>query len=128
VFDDFLGSAFFDEFPAYLRESTQGYPVTDIFRDPNGSTVIEFALAGFSRKNLTVDIQPDVGSITISAEMSMDDGVKSRRIARRSFKKTYVNYDQNLDLTNTTARFENGLLTVTVPQRPTMMPLNVEIE
>ena len=129
VFDELFGNAFFNEFPAYLRQSTQGYPVTDIFRDDGGNTVIEFALAGFSREDLTVDIQPDAGSITISAEMNADDDdVSARRIARRSFKKTYVNYDQNLDLTNTSARFENGLLTVIVPQRPKTTPLSVEIE
>jgi len=129
VFDELFGNAFFNEFPAYLRQSTQGYPVTDIFRDKAGNTVIEFALAGFSRDDLTVDIQPAAGSITISAEMGLDEDEKNtRRIARRSFKKTYVNYDQNLDLASTTARFENGLLTVTVPQRPAMTPLHVEIE
>ena len=129
VFDELFGNAFFNEFPAYLRQSTSGYPVTDIFRDDGGNTVIEFALAGFSREDLTVDIQPDAGSITISAEMNGgDDDVSARRIARRSFKKTYVNYDQNLDLTNTSARFENGLLTVIVPQRPKTTPLSVEIE
>ena len=128
VFDDFLGNAFFNEFPAYLRQSTSGYPVSDIFRDEEGNTVLEFALAGFSRDELTVDIQPEAGSITVSAESDMEEGDSGRRIARRSFKKTYVNYDQNLDLTNTTARYENGLLTVVVPQRPRTEPLTVEIK
>jgi len=127
VFDELFGNAFFNEFPAYLRQSTQGYPVTDIFRDDAGNTVIEFALAGFSREDLTVDIQPAAGSITISAETGDDDEKNARRIARRSFKKTYVNYDQNLDLPNTTARYENGLLTVIVPQRAATTPLKVEI-
>ena len=90
--------------------------------------MIEFALAGFTREELTVDIQPEAGSITISAETDSNDAMNARRIARRSFKKTYVNYDQNLDLTNTSARFENGLLTVIVPQRPKTTPLTVEIE
>ena len=128
VFDELFGNAFFNEFPAYLRQSTQGYPVTDIFRDDAGNTVIEFALAGFSREDLTVDIQPAAGSITVSAETGADDDEKNaRRIARRNFKKTYVNYDQNLDLPNTTARYENGLLTVIVPQRAATTPLKVEI-
>jgi len=129
VFDDIFGNAFFNEFPAYLRQSTQGYPVSDIFRDDAGNTVIEFALAGFSREDLTVDIQPAAGSITVSAAMNIDDDASNaRRIARRSFKKMYVNYDQNLDLTNTTARYENGLLTVIVPQRPETTPLTVDIK
>ena len=129
VYDDLYGSAFINEFPSYLRQTTQGYPVTDMFCDASGNTVIEFALAGFSRDDLTVDIQPHVGSITVSAEMGADeDEQKGRRIARRSFKKTYINYDQNLDLTNTTANYENGLLTVIVPQRAPTVALHVEIK
>lgn len=127
VFDDMF-DAFTVDFPRHLKQSTQGYPVADIYRNDDGSTVMEFALAGFSKEELNVDIQPDKRSITVSAENNTDgDGPAQRRIARRSFTKTYVNYDNNLDLTNTSARFENGLLTVTVPQRAEMQPVSVSI-
>tara|TARA_R100000388_G_scaffold93591_1_gene78596 strand:- start:669 stop:1106 length:438 start_codon:yes stop_codon:yes gene_type:complete len=127
VFDDMF-DAFVVDFPRHLKQSTQGYPVADIYRSDDGNTVMEFALAGFSREELNIDIQPDKRSITVSAESINDgDGPSQRRIARRSFKKTYVNHDNNLDLTSTSARFENGLLTVTVPQRAEMQPLSVSI-
>ena len=126
VFDDVFDS-FFNDFPTHLRQSTQGYPVADIFQDGTGNTVLEFALAGFSRDMLKIDVLPEDGSITVTGETSTDEGDTSRRIARRSFKKTYVNYDRNLDLSAVSAQFENGLLTVTVPQRPEVQPLQVEI-
>ena len=126
VFDDVFDS-FFNDFPPHLRQSTQGYPVADIFQDGTGNTVLEFALAGFSRDMLKIDVLPEEGSITVTGETSTDDGDTNRRIARRSFKKTYVNYDRNLDLSAVSAQFENGLLTVTVPQRPEVQPLQVEI-
>ena len=44
--------SFFSDFPTHLRASTQGYPVADIYRDDDGSTILEFALAGFKRKGL----------------------------------------------------------------------------
>ena len=89
---------------------------------------MEFALAGFSREELNIDIKPDKRSITVSAETNTsDDGPAQRRIARRSFTKTYTNYDNNLDLSNTSAHYENGLLTVTVPQRAEMQPLSISI-
>ena len=122
VFDNF-----FNDFPTHLKASTQGYPVADIYRDDDGSTVLEFALAGFKKKELAIDIQPDKRSITIIGKAG-EGNSKRQRIARRNFTRTYVNYDNNLDLSNAKAKFENGLLTVRVPQRPEVKPVSISIE
>ena len=122
VFDNF-----FNDFPTHLKASTQGYPVADIYRDDDGFAVLEFALAGFKKKELAIDIQPDKRSITITGKAS-DDNSKRQRIARRNFTRTYVNYDNNLDLTNAKASFNNGLLCVRVPQRPEVKPVSISIE
>ena len=126
VLDDVFDS-FFVDFPRHLKQTTQGYPVADIFRDDNGNTVLEFALAGFKREELTIDIRPDKRSITVAANSNIEDGDNSRRIARRSFTKTYVNYDNNLDLSATEAAYADGLLTVTVPQRAEVKPVQIAI-
>ena len=124
VFDNFFNDG--DLFSNVLKQSTKGYPVADIYRDDDGSTVLEFALAGFKKKELAIDIQPDKRSITITGKAN-EENSKRQRIARRNFTRTYVNYDDNLDLTNAKASFENGLLTVRVPQRPEAKPLSIEI-
>ena len=118
---------FFTDFPTHLKASTQGYPVADIYRDDDGSTVLEFALAGFKKKELSIDIQPDKRTITITGQVD-EDNQKRQRIARRNFTRTYVNYDDNLDLVQAKASFENGLLSVRVPQRPEVKPLSIEIK
>ena len=90
---------------------------------------MEFALAGFSRSDLNVDIQPERRSITVSAASSdTSDSEASRRIARRNFQKTYINYDDNLDISNASAIFENGLLIITVPKRVEINPISINIE
>ena len=122
VFDNF-----FNDFPTHLRASTQGYPVADIYRDDDGSTVLEFALAGFKQKELAIDIQPDKRSITISGKAN-EEKTKRQRIARRNFTRTYVNYDDNLDLSSAKASFVDGLLTVRVPQRPQVKPVSIDIQ
>ena len=119
--------SFFNDFPRHLENTTSGYPVADIYRDDEGNTVMEFALAGFSKEDLTIDVQPDKRSITVSAS-SVDGLASPRRIARRAFKRTYVNYDDNLDLSKAEANFENGLLTVNVPQREEMKPVKINIK
>ena len=127
VFEDIFDSML--DFPQLMQKTTQGYPVADIYREDNGDTVMEFALAGFSKDDLAIEIKPENKSITVSANHSTEDSrINSRRIARRSFTKTYVNYDNNLDLNATRAEFENGLLRLVVPPRPEAKPLRVEIK
>ena len=126
VFDDVFDNFFLD-LPHHLKRTTSGYPVADIYTLEDGSTAMEFALAGFNKDELTIDVKPEKRSITIAANSSSEtEG--NRRIARRSFTKTYVNYDDNLDVAKTFAKFENGLLTVTVPTRPEIEPLKIEIQ
>jgi len=124
VFDNFFNDG--DLFSNVLKQSTKGYPVADIYRDDDGSTVLEFALAGFKKKELAIDIQPGKRTITIAGLVD-EKNEKRSRIARRNFTKTYVNYDDDLDLSSAKASFENGLLTVKVPQREEVKPLSIEI-
>ncbi len=130
ILDSFFNDFFGDEvFTNHLSKTTSGYPVADIYQGEDNSTIMEFALAGFSRSELNVDVQPERRSITVSAESSdSTDSINPRRIARRSFTKTYVNYDDTLDLNNAEAKFENGLLTIVVPKRPDTQPIKVEIQ
>ena len=126
VFDDIF-SSFFSDVPTYVKQSTQGYPVADIYSDSEGNTVMEFALAGFSREELTVEVKPEDRSITVAAA-SENETSGERRIAKRAFKKTYVNYDDNLDLASAQASYENGLLAIVVPRRPEIQPLQIDIK
>ena len=125
VFDNFFNDG--DLFSNVLKQSTKGYPVADIYRDDDGSTVLEFALAGFKKKELSIDIQPGKRTITITGQVD-EKNPKRQRIASRNFTRTFVNYDDNLDLEEAEAQFENGLLTVRVPQRPEAKPLSIEIK
>ena len=127
VFEDIFDSML--DFPQLMQKTTQGYPVADIFREDNGDTVLEFALAGFCKEDLTIEIKPETKSITVIGEI--DDASRRpgrHRGARRSFTKTYVNYDNNLDLNKISASFENGLLRLVVPTRPAAQIFKVDIE
>jgi HSP20 family molecular chaperone IbpA len=127
VFDDAFDS-FFTDFPTLLRQTTQGYPVSDIYQNEGGDTVMEFALAGFSKKDLSIEVKSEKRSITVRADSKSEEEPSNRRIARRSFEKTYVNFDNNLDFTSISAEFENGLLSIIVPVRPEAEPLTIKIK
>ena len=127
VFNEVFDELFSNNFPKHLLASTQGYPVADIYRDDDGSTVLELALAGFNRSELSIDVQPDKRSITVSSSVN-EENEKRQRIARRNFTRTYVNYDDNLDLGSSKANFENGLLSIRIPPRLSAQPLSITIE
>jgi len=124
VFDDIFNSML--DMPTLINRTTQGYPVADIYKNDDGSTTLEFALAGFNKNELFVEVKPEERTITVSAN-SNNANENQRRIARRSFKKTYVNYDNNLDLSKVEANYENGLLTINLPTRPETQAINVQI-
>ena len=116
VFDDIFNSML--DFPSLVNRTTQGYPVADMYHDKNGDTVLEFALAGFAREDLNIEVKPEKNSITVSADnLGVTDKERQRRVARRNFSKTYVNYDNNLDLDLTQAEYENGLLRLVIPRK-----------
>ena len=123
-FNDFMNPEYFQ---TSLNRTVSGYPVADIYQNDEGSTVMEFALAGFGKDELNIDVQPEKRSITVSANPMDSEDRGTRRIARRSFTKTYVNYDDNLDLTQAEAAYVNGLLTVVLPQRPEVQPVQISI-
>ena len=52
-FEDFMNPEYFQ---TSLNRTVSGYPVADIYQKDDGSTVMEFALAGFTRDELNIDV------------------------------------------------------------------------
>ena len=112
AFDQFFES-FFTQPDQWVKNSTEGYPLTDIWREEDDSQVIQMALAGFARDSLS--IETDKNRITISSEKNEDRESHNRRIARRAFTKTFVDHQNQLDMSSADAEFKDGLLTVRIP-------------
>ncbi len=128
-----IGSAFFDEIfneffhdtQKVIKNSTSGYPVTDIYTDAAGSQIIEMALAGFKKSDLKVSAEDN--TITISCDYDNSSGDSSRRIAKRKFKKTFVDYHNQLDFSKTKADFIDGLLKVEIPKIESKKKIKIDI-
>ena len=127
VWDDVFNNFFNEhETPNLIRRSTDGYPVTDLYRDEGGNSVIELALAGFNKGQLSIEVKE--GKITIIADQGSETGENSRRIARRSFTRTFVDHSNKLDLENAKATFKDGLLQITVPPTPEVQSTIIKIK
>jgi len=123
---DRLFDEFFNDPGPMIKHSTDGYPLTDIYKDEDDNQVIEMALAGFSKEDLNIDVKDNKITISSDSQRSADTGHR-RRIARRSFQKTFVDYNSQLDFKNTTASFKDGLLKVVIPQSTDKNSITIEI-
>ncbi|MAF79926.1 hypothetical protein CL629_02500 [bacterium] len=124
TFDQFFNQIFEDPF-TMVKRSTEGYPLTDLYKDEEENQVIEVALAGFSRDELNIEVKDN--SITISCESAGADE-QQRRIARRSFTRSFVDYDHQLDMRKSNASFENGLLKIVIPPTEEAKPTVIDIQ
>jgi HSP20 family molecular chaperone IbpA len=126
---DRLFEEFFQNPEPYVKQTTNGYPLTDIYKEEDGSQVIEMALAGFSKEDILINTEAN--KITISADGSKLKGQLAenrRRIAKRAFKKSFVDYHNTLDFANSNATFENGLLRIQIPLRDEVKPRQITIK
>ena len=126
---DRLFEEFFQNPEPYVKQTTNGYPLTDIYKEEDGSQVIEMALAGFSKEDILINTEAN--KITISADGSKLKGQLAenrRRIAKRAFKKSFVDYHNTLDFGNSNATFENGLLRIQIPLRDEVKPRQIAIK
>tara|TARA_Y100000310_G_scaffold85305_1_gene82152 strand:+ start:541 stop:960 length:420 start_codon:yes stop_codon:yes gene_type:complete len=124
TFDQFFDQIFDDPFSVVKKEAG-GYPLTDLYTDEVENQVIEMALAGFKREEINIEVKDN--SITISCSSDTPAG-DPRRIARRAFKRSFVDYDQKLEMKRADATFENGLLQVVIPRVEEAQPTIINIQ
>lgn len=120
--DDIFSS--FDEFfrgldnynPKTQSLSLRGFPKGDVFYDKDGNRVIELALAGYSREQLSVLVED--GKMTISAEKCEEENCseEQRTLARRAFKQVFSNFGDGFDLEKSDVSYKDGLLRIVVPK------------
>ena len=107
---DGLFDSFFVDFPRHLKQTTQGYPVADIYSDDSGNTVMEFALAGFSKDDIKVHLEDGVLTVESTDSKTDDDREYVHQgIAKRSFKRSWTLSD---DIEVKHADLIDGMLTI----------------
>lgn len=98
-----------------IKQSTSGYPITDIYKDENDNQVIEMALAGFTKDDINIEVKENKISIFHKATAWNGEEKSPRRIAKRSFNRSFVDYHNRFSLNKSTASFVNGLLVIKIP-------------
>ena len=110
-----------------IKQSTSGYPITDIYKDDNDNQVIEMALAGFTKDDITIEVRENKISISHQAKPWNGEEKSLRRIAKRSFNRSFVDYHNRFSLNKAEATFKNGLLQITIPLKDEAKPCMIAI-
>ena len=125
AFDDFFRPVFYDNSEASMR--------TDI-KETDGGYQLDVEMPGFDKKDIKISLEN--GYHTVSAEKSTreEEGKeKSEKYLRKecsvSCSRSYY-VGEDIERENVKAKYDNGMLTLTVPKsQPKQLPShNIEIE
>lgn len=94
------------------------YPKVDIL-ETKDSLIIEAAVPGMAREDISVDVHDGVLTISgekrNSPEQKDDSNYLYRELKRSSFRRSWT-LAENLDPNKISAKFENGMLFLTIPK------------
>lgn len=116
-------------FPFFKYPSSSKYAPLDISEDEK-NYYIETDLPGFTKDQISIKIDKDL--LTISANTEKEDEKqtkkyhKKERVSRSCTRS--VSLPENIDLENIAAKFENGVLTLTLPKKEPEKSKQIEIK
>jgi HSP20 family protein len=118
------------DFDRFFEEPNRPWmPRVDVF-DREGSLVVRAELPGMQSENIDVTVENSelVVSGSRSFESTEDDsGYHRREIAYGSFQRAVYLPDE-FDADKITAQYREGILEITVPRRPEVLPKKVKVE
>tara|TARA_B100000963_G_scaffold144116_1_gene125577 strand:+ start:2892 stop:3320 length:429 start_codon:yes stop_codon:yes gene_type:complete len=106
----------FDHFDSMVSMGSSNYPPYNIVKTDKNSYNVEIALAGFNKKDISVEVEN--GILTIESikdkdtkEVEDNDGILHKGISKRYFKKQFTIAD---DVKVNGAELKDGLLKVSM--------------
>ena len=121
MFDDMLNTTFPTIKDMGVSVTKGAYPKVNIVSHPDKVEIVA-ELAGFSKKDINLEIEEGLLTISGKSPSCVDDDKDGptyylRELKRSSFKRSFKIND-NLDMENVVASFDNGLLTINLPRIP----------
>jgi HSP20 family protein len=117
TFSPFLSNLFDDDFFPVLTNRTSSMPAVNI-KENEKNYFLELAVPGMDKKNLKIDINEDV--LTISSESKNEseeekDGYKRKEFSYSSFCRSFYIPD-NVNKDKIEANYKDGILSVELPK------------
>ncbi len=117
TFSPFLSNLFDDDFFPVLTNRTSSLPAVNI-RENEKSIMLELAVPGMDKKDLKIDINEDV--LTISSESKNEtedgkDGYMRKEYSYSSFVRSFF-IPENVNREKIGANYRDGILSVELPK------------
>lgn len=124
-FDDF--SEKFSEKKAF---NVPNYPKSNFYWSKEKGGIIELALAGFSKENITMSVEDSVLRIKGKMDKEFENEYEKivNGISERAFEFPVRFSSEIIDVEKINSTFKDGLLTVFLPMREEAKPVKREIE
>ena len=123
VFDTMMEQAF----PSFKEDVgvsfNQGaYPKVNVYEHDDKISIVA-EIPGLDKKNVTIDVEESILTISGDKHGIEDSGAKciTRELKQSSFKRSF-NLGDHLDGDNVSARFKDGMLSISVPKKEPEQP------
>lgn len=120
LFDDFIGRELFNWGNGNFSATSTTVPSVNI-RETNDTFEVEMAVPGMDKKDFSIQLEGNTLTIS-SAKKSSQETKEGENYTRREF--SYQSFQRSFDLPrdvveaeNIAARYENGLLQLTIPKK-----------
>jgi HSP20 family protein len=114
----YVPNVFDDDFFPVISDRTSSMPAVNI-REDEKSYVLDLAIPGMDKKDLKIDINEDV--LTISSETKSEteeskDGYKRKEFSYSSFCRSFY-IPENVERDKIEANYKDGVLSVALPKQ-----------
>lgn len=114
----YMPNFFDDDFLPVLTNKSNSTPAVNI-REDDKNYVLDFAIPGLEKKDLKIDMNEDV--LTISSEMKNEseeskNGYRRKEFSYSSFSRSFY-IPENVNREKIEATYKDGVLTVSLPKQ-----------
>jgi len=123
IFDELMSK----QFPNFQEEvgvsfNKGSYPKVNVYEYDDKLGIVAEIL-GLDKKNVSVEVEEDVLTISGDKHGFEDDGAKciTRELKHSSFKRSF-NLGEHLDGDGVSASFKDGMLSISIPKKEPVVP------
>ena len=124
---DGMMKEFFNEFPSTVsksvREDVLQFPPVNITNNAD-NYLVELLVPGYTKADFKVKLEENI--LTVSAEQKHSELTEGSKVVRKEFSlkafKRSFTLDDKMDTENISAKYENGLLQLTLPKKEQVKP------